>query len=272
MDGRVELGFRADPGGTRLSGLYHRAPLRALFPSPTEPEMATAVLVTTSGGLVGGDRLAVEVTAEAGASAQVTAQAAEKVYRSTGATCCIDVALRAEAGSWLEWLPQETILFDGARLARCTRIDGARDARVLAGELLVFGRHARGELVRHGSLSERWEIWQAGRLVWADALMLGDDLARALTAPACLAGAAAVATTVYLGQESMSALALARDLTQAETACDMLTVATCVGGVVVVRWLGRDARALRDAFGRFWAAFRHRIGGFAERLPRVWAI
>ena len=98
-----------------------------------------AALVTTSGGLVGGDRIDVAASVDDGAAAVVTAQAAEKVYRSTGPDCHIAVTLRAAAGSWLEWLPQETILFDGARLRRTVRIDCAPTGRVLAGEFLVLG-------------------------------------------------------------------------------------------------------------------------------------
>ena len=96
---------------------------------------------------------------------------------------------------------------------------------------------------------------------------------RLLAAPACLAGAAAVATLVYRRRRCEAPRStLARDLTAAAGAGEMAVGATCVGGVLVVRWLGRDARLLRSAFGRFWAAFRHRIGGLAASLPRVWGI
>lgn len=272
-EGEAELSFtRSEDGQTRLAHLYQRAPLRALFPASAEPGLATAVLVTTTGGLVGGDRLDVRVTAGAGAAVQVTPQAAEKVYRSLGADCRLSLDLRAGDDAWLEWLPQETILFESARLDRTTRIDCAPGARVLAGEMLVFGRRARGERFTRGRIRDAWEIRREGRLVWADALLLDSDLARVLASTACLAGAAAVASAVYVAGSGLSdALALARDLTS-HAASDMAAAATCVAGVLVVRWLSRDASALRAAFGRFWAAFRHRIGGRAEGLPRAWSV
>ena len=135
----------AHRGTTRLARLFQKAPLRVLMPRPAPGEPPCAVLLNTSGGIVGGDALQVEVRLEAGAAAVVTSQAAEKAYRSAGADATLDVALDLADGAWLEWLPQETILFDGARLRRRLRVDAAAQARLLAIDMLVFGRRARGE-------------------------------------------------------------------------------------------------------------------------------
>jgi urease accessory protein len=270
--GEARIVFRNGEGTTRLAQLYQRAPLRVLFPTDGEHGVTTAVLVTTTGGLVGGDRLDVRVAVEEGASVLVTGQAAEKVYRSLGPCCRVDIQLSATTGSWLEWLPHETILFEGARLDRTTRIEHAPGARVLAGEMLVFGRRAHRERLNRGRFRDAWEVWREGRLVWADALAATGDLAAVLAMPACLAGAAAVATALYLGDAVQEAVDLARDLTSGAAAGEMAVAVTCVAGVLVCRWLGRDARALRDAFGRFWAAFRHRIGGLPPVVPRVWSV
>ena len=270
--GAARIVFRSGEEGTRLARLYQRAPLRALFPSSSESGLTTAVLVTTTGGLVGGDRLEVEIAAEAGVAALATTQAAEKVYRSLGADCRVEIELSAATGSWLEWLPHETILFEGARLDRTTRIEHAPGARVLAGEMLVFGRRAHGETLTRGRFRDAWQVRRQGRLIWADALGASGNPAAVLAAPACLAGAAAVATALYLGSAMDDALNVARDLTAATGGSEMAVAVTCVAGVLVCRWLGRDARALLDAFGRFWAQFRHRVGGLPPVLPRVWGV
>ena len=273
MHGIAELAFAGDRGGgARLAGLYQQAPLRVLFPTSDGCGLTQAVLLTTSGGLVGGDRLDVRVTAGEGAAALVTPQAAEKVYRSTGADCRVAVRLTAGAGSWLEWLPQETILFDGARLDRTTTIEAAKGARVLAGEMLVFGRRARGETLRCGRLREAWRVYRDGRLVWADALRAEESLSAVLAAPACLTGAAAAATAIYMGDAAGDALALARDLTASVGIGEMAAAATLVAGLLVVRWLAHDARLLRCAFARFWAAMRAALGGWPAVLPRVWSV
>jgi len=175
VHGVAEVGF-AGVGTASLRHLYQRDPMRVLFPAQPAAEPPLAALVTTSGGLVGGDRIDVTVSAADGASAIVAAQAAEKVYRSTGADCRIDVRLEAAEGTWLEWLPQETILFDQARLRRRVRIDRAPGGRVLAGEFLVLGRIASGERMTRGLVREAWEVRRNGDLVWADALHVEDDL------------------------------------------------------------------------------------------------
>ena len=270
--GSARVVFRGGENGTRLAGLYQRAPLRVLFPRGGESGLITAVLATTTGGLVGGDRLDIGIAAEEGSTALVTTQAAEKVYRSLGADCRVEVELSAACGSWLEWLPHETILFEGARLHRVTRVECAPGARVLASEMLVFGRRAHGEMLTHGSLRDAWEVRRQGRLVWADALHVAGDLAAVLAAPACFAGAVAIATAIYAGGGSDQALSFARDLTARSMVGEMAIGVTCVAGVLICRWLGRDARQLRAAVGRFWAAFREHVGGLPPALPRVWGI
>jgi urease accessory protein len=265
------LGFADRAGTTALTELYQRAPLRVLLPTEGGLGVALGVVVVTSGGLVGGDRLAIEVRCGERARAMVTAQAAEKVYRSPGADCAVTVALAAEAGGWLEWLPQETILFEGARLRRRTIVDVAPSARVLAGEILVFGRRARGERFTRGLVFDRWEVRRAGRPVWAEALRLDEDVGQAFAAPACLAGTAAIATLVYAGDEA-ALLDAAREIGAPSAGDGVAFAATRVGGVVIVRWLAADAMALRLAFGRFWAMFRGRAGGLPPVLPRLWSI
>jgi urease accessory protein len=274
MRGAIDIAFRAgigDKGGAQLARLYQRAPLRALCRLADGCGVTQAVLLTTSGGLVGGDRMEVQVAAEEGAAVLVTPQAAEKVYRSLGPDCRIGIRLAAGMGSWLEWLPQETILFEGARLDRTTVIEAASGARVLAGEILVFGRRARGEVLTRGGLREAWEVRREGRLVWADRLRAEGDLRPVFASPSCLAGTAAVATAIYLGEGAEAALDLARDLTAAAGAGDM-AAATLIGGVLVVRWLAPDPRLLRQAFGGFWSVMRERLAGLPPVLPRVWSV
>ena len=269
--GAASVTFARDDGATRLAGLYQQDPLRFLFPEVPAGEIPTAVLVTTSGGLVGGDRLDVSVAIGDGAQAMVFGQAAEKVYRSLGPTSRIAVELSVARDGWLEWLPQETILFDGARLKRRTRIEIAPGARVLAGEILVFGRVASGERLSRGLVRDAWEVRRQDRLVWADALHLEDDMAGVLADPACFDGAAAYGTIIYADVEPLRRLDLARSLVDAG-AGGLRAGATVVNGVLVARWLGRDAGNLRRAFGDFWAAFRAAAGGRRGTLPRLWHV
>lgn len=269
IHGRAEVAFTHRDGASRLSHLYHHDPLRFLFPRPSAGDPPAAVVVTTSGGLVGGDRLDIAATVGESAAAQVMGQAAEKVYRSAGDTVTMGVDLACGDDGWLEWLPQETILFDGARLDRATRIDAAGSARVLAGELLVFGRLARGERFAQGLAREAWEIRRNGRLVWADALHLDGDIAAVLDHPAGFAGAVAYGTIIYTAPDAAGRLTDARALLGEGGG---RYGATCVGGVLVVRFLDADAQRLRARYGRFWAGFRALAAGLPDRLPRLWHV
>ncbi len=189
--GVAEIGFGQQDGVTRLTHLYQRDPLRVLFPTPDAGDPALAVIVTTSGGLVAGDRLDVAVRLAPGAVAHVTASAAEKIYRSIGPTTMIHQSLAIAAGAALEFLPPETILFDGARLRRETVIELGPGAGFLGGDIVVLGRRARGERFTNGFLREVWEVRRGGKLVWGDALHLEDDIVGIIEDPACLDGAAA---------------------------------------------------------------------------------
>lgn len=269
--GVAEIGFARKMGETRLEHLYQHDPLRVLFPTPPRGELPNAVLVTTSGGLVGGDRLDISVSAGPDAGAIVMAQAAEKVYRSAGNDVSIDVHLSVEKGSWLEWLPQETILFDGARLNRKTTIDLAPGGKILAGEILVFGRIASGEKLSHGLVREVWNVRREGRLIWADALHLDGDMNDILANPTCFDGATAQATAVYADDNPSQYLDLARSLLSNDDE-QLRSAATVVNGVLVARWLGHDPARLRRAFGEFWAGFRQAAAGLPPALPRLWKI
>lgn len=271
--GTACLAFEAKRGRTALGEVYQRDPLRFLFPRAGAGEPLTGALTTTSGGLVGGDRLDIRVRGGDGTAGRVMAQAAEKIYRTTGPEVAISIRLQAEAGAWLEWLPQETIVFEAARLRRTTCVDVAAEARVLCGEMLAFGRAAMGERLTQGLVHEAWEVRRDGRLAWSDVLRLDRDLEGALQAPVCLDGARACASTIYVGADAPARLAWAREWTDRLDGGDALRAsASCIGTVLVVRWLGRSGAALRRAYGRFWAEFRHQAAGYPPIMPRLWNI
>lgn len=243
-----------------------------LFPAAERGDAALAVLVTTSGGLVAGDRLRIELRAEVGAVVHITASAAEKIYRSTGATTEIVQKLSIGEGGRLEYLPPETILFDGARLRRHTTVTLAQDAGWLGGSILVFGRRARGESFTRGLLNDRLEIRRGGALVWGDALHLEGDIAGLMADPACFAGAAACATLVLAppGGDPRPFVASGRAVQQ--PAAGLRGGITAVNGVAVARWLAADTSALRGAFAGLACHWREAAFGLPARLPRLWHV
>lgn len=268
--GAAEIGFVQLDGTTRLKHLYQTDPLRVLFPNSPAGDLPMAVITSTAGGLVGGDRLDIRFHVGPQAQAMTTVQAAEKVYRSSGPDSRIDVLLQADEGAWLEWLPQETIQFDQARLRRTTRIDRQPGARVLAGEMLVLGRLAGGERYSEGLLHDAWEVRCDGKLAWTDALHLERQITEVINSPAGFNGCHACATLVFAADDAADSLKLARALIPPEGS--LRVGATCLDGLLLVRWLGRDPLELRNHYGRFWAKFRQQVAGLPDSLPRLWHV
>ncbi len=272
VHGAATVRFDRRHGETRLATLYHHDPLRVLMPTPRRGDLPIAVLATTSGGMVGGDRMDIALSAGPGARALVTTQAAEKVYRSTGADCRIDTVVSVEDGAWLEWLPQEAIVFEGSRLRRLTRLDLSGDGRAIAGEMLVFGRAAFGETVTRGLIRDAWEVARDGRLIWADALHLDDDIGEALAHPAGFGGAAACATLLHAAIDAARHLDAVRALAEPLSLGGARIGATALDGLLIVRILGGDARAVRRAYAALWSGLRAETAGLPTRLPRLWEV
>jgi urease accessory protein len=269
VEGGARVTLRDDAGTTRLRELWHHDPVRVLLPEPVDDALPHVVLLNTAGGLVGGDSLRTEIEVGDRARALVTGQSAEKVYRSDGPEVAIRTALSAGRDAWLEWMPQETILFDASRLDRRLSISLAAGARCLAGEILVFGRRARGETIARAWLRDRWEIRREGRLAWADALALDPEAAGALDAPFALDGAAAMATLAYCGADGP---ALLEGLREALAGHGEGIAASCVGEILLVRGLSPDAQALRRGVAAAWRFLRAAGGSLPARLPRLWHI
>ena len=252
-------------GETRLADLYQRDPCRVLFPDSEPGEPPQAVLVTTSGGVAGGDRLRMEVAVGPGAQAVVATQAAEKIYRAAPGSdpCRIDVAVTVETGAILDWLPQETIVFQGARLVRRTVAEVAAGASLLGCEMVVLGRGASGERFASGLLLDSWSVRRAGRLAWTDTLRVEGETPDG----AGFGTANALATVIGVWDTPEPhferARALLDDAGQARR--DVRAGVTLVNGILIARLLG-EATAVRTAVIAFLTTFRGR------RLPRVWHV
>jgi len=267
-DGVAEIGFARRGTETRLAHLYQRTPCRVLFPERELGDPTLAVLLTTSGGLTGGDKIRVALSVDENAATTFTSQAAEKLYRSLGPAADIDVALEAKSGAYLEYLPQETIVFDGAKLARRTRAMLAHGSRLFACDLLIFGRAAHDERLEHGSIYDRWQVWRDGALLWTDALSLDGDIAATLRSPFAFAGAEALGTAIYVGSDAATHLPFARKLAESSTGRSGVSF---VRGVLLARFFGAPAAAMRADLARYLRAFRAAIG-WPARLPRVWSV
>lgn len=264
--GESRVVFALRDGATRLADLYQRDPCRVLFPDSEPGEPPQAVLVTTSGGVTDGDRLKMAIEVGPKAHAIVATQAAEKIYRAAKAAdhCHMDIAVTVGEGAMLDWLPQETIVFESARLKRRTVADVAAGGSLLACEMVVLGRAASGERFTGGLLLDSWSVRRidekgAGKLVWTDTLRVEGET----PSGAGFRDANALATVVGVWDTPEPHFEKARGLLA--SADKVRAGVTLVNGILVARLLG-EATAVRTATTRFLGDFRGR------RLPRVWHI
>ncbi len=257
--GRIALAVETGGGVTRRARVGEEGSLRVRCPGAPAAELE-AVIVNTAGGVAGGDRFSLDVTVGPGARLVVTSAAAEKVYRTLAPEAVIDVKLAIGAGAALAWLPQETILFDRARLRRSIEIELAADAQLLLAEAVVFGRAGMGETIEEGLLLDRWRLRRDGKLLHAEAVRLDGAVAGKLAQRAVAAAGVAVATVLVVPGDD-AAVALVRAL--ADRFRGEVGVSAW-NGLAVVRLCADDGAALRHDLAAVLGVLRG--GG----LPRLW--
>jgi urease accessory protein len=252
--------FAAESGCTRLAALWESDGYHLRLPH-NRGEPAEGVIINSGGGLVGGDRVAFHLEVGSGANVRITTVAAERVYRSLAPDSEVDVALRVAAGARLDWLPQETILFSGARVKRRLEADIAQDAVLLVADCVVFGRAASGEHMGQGLLRDVRRIRRGGRLVSADSALLDGHIGRLLARPAVAAGAQAAALVLYVAPDAEACLAPVQTiLPLARSAAG----ASAWDRMLAVRFLANSAQDLRADLIRVVEYLTGRT------VPRVW--
>ncbi|MFQ3451823.1 urease accessory protein UreD [Bradyrhizobium sp. UFLA01-814] len=238
--GAVRFGVHLKDGATRRGDLHESGSLRVRFPSP-EDDGLSAMFVNTAGGIAGGDRFEIAIAAGEGARLTLTTAAAEKVYRAPAAAARLDIALTVAAGAHLAWLPQETILFDRARIHRGFDIDLAEGASLLLCEIVVFGRAAMGETMRHGEFVDRWRMRRGGRLVFAETVRLDGEIGEKLARPAIANGGCAIGTALIVPGDE----ALVERIREASESFGGEVGISAWNGFAMARFCAQDAARLR---------------------------
>jgi urease accessory protein len=251
-------------GASRLDRLFQAGCLKARLPRACVPGWADIVTLNTSGGVASGDRLAGTFEIAAGARATIASQAAERYYRAPtgGGPSLVHMYLSAGEHAAVEWLPQETILFDGSTLDRSLDVELAASSWFVGIESLVFGRAAMGERMRTGWVRDAVRVHRAGRLIWHDTTRLDGGIDGLLRRPAVANGTGAMAGLVHV------APAAERRVDAVRAALDGVPVESGVSGwdgLLVARILAPAAAALREALTAALGALRD-----TRPLPRVW--
>jgi urease accessory protein len=267
-DGAGRIVVSGSQKGTYITDVYQRSPIRIMFPRDGGAAAEEAVFINTAGGVAGGDKLESGVTALANASIAVTSQAAEKIYRALTEPARIVTKLKACATAKLAWLPQETIIFNRARVSRQTKIEVSSGTELLALEWLVLGRTAHGEEMTGGHITDSWRVMKDGRLIWADSFRVTDEIFPHLRRKALLSDCKAFATLVYFGPDLEKRLELLRNIASS-IACQCGP--TSVNGLIIVRFAASDSFDLRIALRNFLEQFSEELGPGPFRVPKMWS-
>jgi urease accessory protein len=258
--GRAFAAFGLRQGRARLVDLAQAGSAKLMLPR-VQGDVPEVVFLNTSGGLTGGDRLSFDLTVGEGVRLSVSTQTAERAYASTQGAAQMHIHATVAAGGRLDWLPQETILYQSSNLQRRTEIDLADTAACLTCESLVLGRAAMGEVLTHARLHDHRMIRRAGRPVWSETFLLDDAVLHHRNSPALLAGANALGLVALAAQGAEDAAAPL--LAQASVAGAQVA-ASGWDGRCLVRVLAPDGLTLRKQMAQIIKTLS------ARPLPRVW--
>ncbi len=266
---RLTLGFERRDAATLLTRREHYGPLRvqkALYPEGAA--VCHAIVLHPPSGIAGGDQLDIAVNVGEGAHALLTTPGAGKWYRSSGATASQRLDFTVEKGAALEWLPQESIVFSGARAAMHSHVRLAAEARFIGWEVLCLGRRASGERFDVGNLRLETRVEREGRPIWLERGAVAGD-SNLLRSPAGLAGYSVSATLLAAGPGlTPASLARCREITAVEPGAR--TGLTLLPDLLVARYLGHDSEAARHWFAALWQVLRPAVMGREAQTPRIW--
>lgn len=270
-EARLDLTFARASGRTRLMRRAHRGPLhvqRAFYPEPCGA--AHVILLHPPGGLVGGDDLEISATADGGAEVLLTTPAATKFYRTSGAPARQRIRLHVGADATLEWLPQETLVFGGARAESSLRVDVALGGKFLGWELCCLGRPASGDAFESGSYRQRLEVYVDGVPACIErAHVSNSNGSVGRHARFGLAGFPVFGTLLAV-TDSLDVAERVRQVLPPPTPTDLFGV-TVRRNTLAVRYLGESVPRARAGFVRAWTALRAELFGRAPSVPRIWA-
>lgn len=266
---RLDLRFARREDETILAGRRHHGPLRvqkALHPEG--PGVCHAIVLHPPSGIAGGDELEISVDVGAESHALLTTPGAGKWYRSAAPWASQTLSLEVGANATLEWLPQETIIFDGALADMRSRIRLAAGARYLGWEVLCLGRRASNEWFANGDLKLNTRIEQDGKMLWLEQGRLtgGSPL---LDSPVGLSGFTVCGTLTAAGEKiSPALLAACRAVASAEKGAQQGL--TTLPQLLVARYLGHSSEAARAWFVALWRVLRPALLGCEAQPPRIW--
>ena len=263
---RLALEFSFAGRKTTLSGKSHDGPLVVQKPLYPEGEgICHAIVVHPPGGIAGGDELSLDVKTGKNACALLTTPGAAKWYRSAGAQASQSLAFRVQGA--LEWLPQETIVFDGALARTSCDVELAAAAGLIGWDIVCLGRTGSGERFSRGTFRSSIRVRREGRPLWLERSRI-DGGGRLLDSPAGLGGNP-VFGTLFASFSNLDGSSL--DSLRQEQPASGSGAVTRLPGILLARYLGDSTGAARRYFIALWRILRPRLAGRDAIEPRIWS-
>ena len=266
--GELEISFSEDG----ISRLHCTAPLRAFGNDDGINEIPSAVIVNTSGGVVSGDRYDVTINVKKNSKGLILSQAADKIYKCLKNEYSeMNNLLNIDNNSWVEWIPQETIMFENANLKRNLEVNLSTDSEALIGEIVVLGRLAKGERVNNISLRDTIKINRNKKIEWLDRVLLDGKVHCARNSNARLYGNNCF-FTIALSSVKISKY---KDILYKfiENNINKIKIsATILHNNLIIRGLSKDPLLLRKEFSKIWCFIRSEFKKLAPVMPKLWWI
>lgn len=270
--GRLDLEYQKINNSTQLVKAYSQAPLkiqRSFYPEGQE--ICHNIILHTAGGVVGGDRLCQTINLQPETQVLLTTPAAGKIYRSSGETAQNHIKIEVQEQAYLEFIPREMIVFNGAIFSQNISINLATSACYLGWEITRFGRTARGERFNQGQWKSCTEIWQNGCPVWIDRQgFIADE--EILNSPHSLAGQPVIASLTWVGQSvSEDIVKRIRQLWLQRETSSQAGVTQLISGLLC-RYRGNSTQEVIHWFTDVWQLLRQNYTGKSIIKPRVWQL
>ena len=267
---RLDLHFALREGRTKLSHVEHYGPLRVQRPFyPEENGTAHVYILHPPGGVVGGDLLETRVEAGERSRALLTTPAATKLYRSSGAPCGVHQSMTVCDGGIVEWLPQETIVFSGARAQLSTIVHLEETAEFIGWESICLGRPASGDEFESGCVTQRCEIWRGDEPLLVERLVVEAD-GELRGAPWGLDGNCVV-STMWVTTTDSGLVDSVREVLSSLSPNAGRFACTAPHGLISVRYVGPSVPECTAGFVRVWEKLRPVLSGRVAGAPRIWS-
>jgi urease accessory protein len=270
--GIAKLDYQKKDSKTLVTSAYSQAPFKIQRPFYPEGEgICHSVLLHTAGGMVEGDRLSQTINLQKNAHSLITTTAASKIYRSQGQVAQQDITIKIDSGACLEYLPQETIIFNGAIYQQNLKVELAPDATWLNWEITRFGRTARGEKFIQGDWRSLTEIWQNEQLLWCDRQWLpgNPEIEASLNG---LAGYPIFATLTWIGKPvNPEIIAQMRQLWEQKPTQGQTGI-TQMNQILLCRYRGNSTQEVKTWFFQIWQLLRQHYLGINAIKSRFWQL